>query len=387
MSLDEFKQACSSLREVESGDAIRTKALEVLKKLGYKPDHVHYDISYTSNKGFPLHVDAAIKSDTKAPPWIILSTQFSYINPDSDDFHEWPGHRFSWAGEDKRSLKDIYNTMDCQFSLVISNDRVAVYDGIELQGFSTSIVSDDSDESSFSQPISLSARGYDDLSIEEFYDNIKAPETLPDAVDEANNEYRKRFIRKHIRNKDDWVEISICTDNCHLSLEDYWEKLQQVKNAEDRIQKGNSLEELGKLIFESIEGLTIRAENFRTTSSELDLIIERKPNRNINIFDGFGRFFLVECKNWESSVGANEVRDLRTKMENTRTDLGILLAKNGVTGESGKDAVDEMDKLFQKRGKLMIVMNGNDLNKITYGTSPYEIIDTKLFSRRFREII
>jgi len=151
-----------------------------------------------------------------------------------------------------------------------------------------------------------------------------------------------------------------------------------------RKKKKETLEELADSLLKGIKNIKVRERNLKNASSEIDLVAEYRGSDDYTIFDDYERFILVECKNWESSVGAKQVRDFVKKIQNTKTNLGIIFAKNGISGtHKGSYAMREIDLAFQNQGISIVVFNENDLENIHDGTDFYELLDEKLFNLRF----
>jgi hypothetical protein len=77
--------------------------------------------------------------------------------------------------------------------------------------------------------------------------------------------------------------------------------------------KGKSLEQLTKLLFESIPGFVDAVTNVRSKTEELDIIVR---NESIDPFwSKQGPFIIIECKNWsKQKVGRNELDSFAAKM-------------------------------------------------------------------------
>jgi hypothetical protein len=76
------------------------------------------------------------------------------------------------------------------------------------------------------------------------------------------------------------------------------------------------------------------------------------------LFDELVRYSLVECKNWYQPVGASTIRDFFRKLEKSKIKLGIVFAKNGITGaNSGLDAFEEIREKFSSNGVFVVVFS------------------------------
>lgn len=146
--------------------------------------------------------------------------------------------------------------------------------------------------------------------------------------------------------------------------------------AAEKATKGKLLEQLMEDIFGSVDGLRIMKRNARLRAEELDLVIKN------DLMTGFWRLagspIIVECKNWAEKVGAPEISILLDKLQALSPDAktGILVALNGITGDTYADAVLKVREARQ-RGRYIIVLDRNDLQEIAHGVSLSHIIEKK----------
>lgn len=152
-------------------------------------------------------------------------------------------------------------------------------------------------------------------------------------------------------------------------------RLSEVLTTEGR-NKGKALEELVADLFTSLEGLRILKRNACLSAEELDLVI-----RN-DLTTGFWRIagspLIVECKNWSGKVGAREISVLVDKLQALSPDAraGILVAINGITGDSYSDAMLKIREARQ-RGRYVLVIERKDLEEAVSGVSLAQVIENK----------
>jgi hypothetical protein len=167
--------------------------------------------------------------------------------------------------------------------------------------------------------------------------------------------------------------------NQHLA-----ELLSAVGLAKTNNDKKNSLERLAVEVFEIHSFLRCKFKNLRTASSEIDLVCEYLGNISSNFLDEYGRYFLVECKNWAKPAGAKEIRDFLGKLRKTRTRLGIFFSKSGITGAAkGTDALRELHSAYDQDGTSIIILANSDLRSVTKLSDVLDLIDGKLDALRF----
>lgn len=111
--------------------------------------------------------------------------------------------------------------------------------------------------------------------------------------------------------------------------------IQQLDAASTADSKGRVLEELMAVIFQSHPDLLVSQRRLRLGDQEIDLVVDN------HVDHGLWRklespLFMVECKNWTSSVGTPEIRDFETKLRDHQPHarLGILVGVGGFTRES-----------------------------------------------------
>jgi hypothetical protein len=178
-------------------------------------------------------------------------------------------------------------------------------------------------------------------------------------------------------------EKIIQNDYSELDLSEYTIELGRANRATSEQEKGDSLESLAELLFESIRFLSVRDTNINASFGEIDLIVEYVGSDKLTFFDYSGRFLVVECKNWTDPVPAKEVGHFETKLAKTDTELGVLFAWSGISGEdSGRYASSIVESDSAKRPKI-ITIDERDLYRIAEGTGFYEMLENKLYRRRF----
>ncbi|WP_224268572.1 restriction endonuclease [Haloprofundus salinisoli] len=171
----------------------------------------------------------------------------------------------------------------------------------------------------------------------------------------------------------------IKTERFRLDIDEYSEMLYRAYSADSSTEKGDSLEEVVAYLFEGLTMLSVRDRNLRTRSGEIDLVLEYDGSDEVNLFDYHSRFALVECKNTETSVSSKEVGHFDKKLGETNTDLGILVAWNGISGaDSGDNAQRYVDNASSS-GTYIVILESDDLYRILDGKSLYDLIDEKLY--------
>ena len=104
------------------------------------------------------------------------------------------------------------------------------------------------------------------------------------------------------------------------------------EDAETTTERGQALEDLVCYLFEKVPGIEIAERNklnaFQT--EEIDIALWNAKKAKGLYF--LPHILLVECKNWSSPVGSQEVAYLASRLAVRGCDYGFLVACNGVTG-------------------------------------------------------
>ncbi|MDK4724986.1 restriction endonuclease [Rhizobium phaseoli] len=161
--------------------------------------------------------------------------------------------------------------------------------------------------------------------------------------------------------------------------------IERVEKAETNDAKGKSLEALASFLLTGVPGLRCKYSNLRTRSSEIDLVVEYVPStRRLSLFDEVGQYALVECKNWSRPVGADQVRNFMGKLGKCKARLGVIFAKNGITGQAdGTAALREIQSYFDRDGTMVLVFSLQELRPIDSGPAFYDVLDLKADNLRF----
>ena len=96
-------------------------------------------------------------------------------------------------------------------------------------------------------------------------------------------------------------------------------------------EKGKLFEDLACYLFETIPGVVIAKRNSMNQYSTEEVDVSIWNDRAVNGLPFLNNIFLIECKNWSTSVDSSDINWFATKVENRGLDFGVLLAANGIT--------------------------------------------------------
>ena len=133
--------------------------------------------------------------------------------------------------------------------------------------------------------------------------------------------------------------------------------LDESQSSSSTHDKGKIFEDLTCYLFEMIPGVIIAKRNTMNqyNTEEVDVSIwNDKYNEGLPFINNI---FLVECKNWSSSVGSVDVNWFATKVEDRGLDFGVLLATNGITKESNeiKRAQSILSGYLRKHIRIIVI--------------------------------
>ena len=163
--------------------------------------------------------------------------------------------------------------------------------------------------------------------------------------------------------QDLWIKRGLTEEYFIIDKNYYAALLRRVELAGTNEEKKESLENLAEYLFSTIQGFEVRP-SIRTSTSEIDRLI--RNNSSHPDLKLLGDYVQLECKNWSEPVGANEIRDFVGKLRNARCNSGILISKNGITGDCNwiNDAKGEIRNAFQQSEIIVINLTLGDLRDI-----------------------
>lgn len=132
-----------------------------------------------------------------------------------------------------------------------------------------------------------------------------------------------------------------------------------------REAKGRALERLVRYLFNKINSVRSISSNIvdLQNSQEIDLaVVHSGPDDPL---DTFFEVILIECKNWNSAVGAPEVTVFDRKLETRSLNFGLLFAANGITGDAdARTAAVDTIAYALGRGRRIVVITLDDIRNI-----------------------
>lgn len=141
-------------------------------------------------------------------------------------------------------------------------------------------------------------------------------------------------------------------------LEEYQQRCSSVTSAQTSQDKGRALEELIAYLMETVPGVSVSARDVRCDVEEIDIVLwNEQIHPALRPWDSI---ILVECKNWQTPVGAQEIAWFLTKIRRRGISNGIFVATNGVTGDFNHDATRLIVDALSEKIRIIVLTN-NDL--------------------------
>jgi len=139
---------------------------------------------------------------------------------------------------------------------------------------------------------------------------------------------------------------------------------------------GRKLEQLAEYVLSCMPGCrTYRRE--RSGSTDYDIVCSME-GVEVDFRSELGRHFVCECKDWQNPVDFSSFAKFCRVLDSTKSKFGILFSSQGITGErKTTDAEREQRKVFHDRGMVIIVVNNQDLRKVSLGYNFINILRTK----------
>ncbi|WP_440005868.1 hypothetical protein [Halomicrococcus sp. SG-WS-1] len=308
-----------------------SEALKLIEILGYPDENIFYGMNAD------VGVDCIVARNLATKPYLATEVKF------------YPRGKSSSTRFSKTSA--ILSEEDAEYGLLITNVELVIFE--EGDQFARYDLKSFSKEDAKKVVNILSYTGH-----------------LPEESAVAESEY---------------VYSSIEYNEFEIDGSEYNSLLKQMREGPES-DKGDKLEDLAAMLISGVEFLNIRERNDRTSLGEFDIVAEYVGSRDITLFDDFNRFIPIECKNWGQSVGVGEVSKFINKMKASKSNLGIIFAQEGVSGENdGRFAKLLIDNHFQDGSDIILIIRDDDLDKIGTGANFYSILDEKVYRTKFPE--
>lgn len=151
------------------------------------------------------------------------------------------------------------------------------------------------------------------------------------------------------------------------------------KQAKTTVKKGRALEDLACYLFEQVPGVNTGKRNRLNTFKSEEIDVAFWNRMDVNGFYFLPNIILVECKNWSQPVSSEEVNWFDSKLKRRGQTFGILIAANGITGNSQKiEAAHEIIRVALSEGRQLIVITKAEIENLQLTEELVQLIQEKL---------
>lgn len=139
---------------------------------------------------------------------------------------------------------------------------------------------------------------------------------------------------------------------------------------------GRTLERLAEYLLSVIPGCRTYRRR-RSGSSDYDVIFTLEGH-GLDFRSEWGRYSLVECKDWNTPMDAQAVKAFEGKLIAARCNFGITFSRKGLTGrDRAHDARLEVFGAYQRGGRIIVVVDRNDLERLAEGESLISLLRSR----------
>ncbi len=141
-------------------------------------------------------------------------------------------------------------------------------------------------------------------------------------------------------------------------------------------KQGKVLETIADYVLSCMPGCRTSRRK-RSRSSEYDIVCALE-GVGVDFRTEFGRYFVCECKDWKKAVDFSATAKFCRVLDSIRAKFGILFSPKGISGSSGsKYAENERRKIFHERSIVLVVVDLEDLKKLSEGESFISLLRKK----------
>ena len=358
----------------EIEQSLRDASYELLNILGYSTENTYTDVSLETPlsaqelsdfEAESLQFDTIVAETITSPPYLAINSEIS-SELAIDRYGAHIGLEYSTGN----SLRAHSKTSRAKYTISLTNCYLAIWTRREI----------------------LKLYPYEDLEedgLEEICELIKPPDELPTgrnthfpAAYHPNQTKLTRWLFSDSEITPEYRERT-STNYFEVDVNEYSEMLYSSYTANLSHEKGEIFEKTIEHLFEGLNMLTVRERRLKNEVWEIDMVLEYIGFEEVCLFDYQSRYVLVECKNTKDPVPAKEIGYFKTKLIESDVDFGIVVAWGGITGEDSNRNADRLVDLSGAEEPRVVVLTSRDLYRILDGACLYQILDDKLYNRRF----
>ncbi|MGE3822543.1 MAG: hypothetical protein AB7I30_24265, partial [Isosphaeraceae bacterium] len=140
---------------------------------------------------------------------------------------------------------------------------------------------------------------------------------------------------------------------------------------------GKALELLAQYLVGAMPGCRAY-RRIRSFSSDYD-VVASVEGPIVDFRSELGRYFVCECKDRkENKATFADVAKFCRVLDSVKAKFGVIFSPNGLTGEGKTENADrEVLKVYQDRGIVIVVVNRDDLQRVTEGANFISLLREK----------
>lgn len=159
-----------------------------------------------------------------------------------------------------------------------------------------------------------------------------------------------------------------------LEIEDkYDNKYEKPKIKND----GKILERLAEYLCSAMPGCRVSRDIRQGSDSDLDVICNM-DGFDVDFRSELGRYFCCECKDWNKTVNISTVWKFASILDSHKSYFGIIFSHGGISGHvTERYANRERSRIFLYKGIVIVVIDRDDLGKISRGENLINLLRSK----------
>jgi hypothetical protein len=140
---------------------------------------------------------------------------------------------------------------------------------------------------------------------------------------------------------------------------------------------GKALEELGEYLIGSMPGCRTN-RRARTNSGEFDIVVSVSA-AVADFRSELGRYFVCECKDiTDAAASFTDIAKFCRVLDSVKAKFGVIFSPTGHSGKGQfRDADREIQKLYQDRGIVIVVVDDDDIEQVIKGENFIELLREK----------
>lgn len=129
---------------------------------------------------------------------------------------------------------------------------------------------------------------------------------------------------------------------------------------------GKTLEDLASYLLSCIPGCKTKVRE-RTHSTDYDIVCYMEGLK-VDFREDIDRYFVCECKNWKDPADFTTFAKFCRVLDSIKSKFGIVFSREGISGAGRtENAEREQLKVFQDRGMVIVVIDLEDITRISEG--------------------